>query len=328
VADELLHDGTIADDSDSGRGSDNSSGSGNSSSDNDDGEQATTSQLTLSQVYLRGSQLGNLGALVGLGIGALLAQVALALPLIIGGLIFGFLALAIALLMPEAGFTRTPAAERESWRQLLGTARSGFQTVRTQPILLTMLVITAFVGAWSESFDRLWTKHLVDNFTLPTIPVPALGELDWVAWFAIIQAIGLLLSLGVSEIVRRRVDTANQQRLVGALTVINGMLFVGALLFANAQWFGTALIAFWLIGVMRTTTGPLFSGWINQYVNSNVRATVLSIHGQSDAIGQVVGGPLIGLVGTVGTLRAALRTGSLLLLPAMILYARLLRKDK
>lgn len=50
---------------------------------------------------------------------------------------------------------------------------------------------------------------------------------------------------------------------------------------------------------------------------------MLSIHGQSDAIGQVVGGPLIGLLGTWTTLRTALRVGTLLLLPAIGLYAQL-----
>lgn len=263
-------------------------------------------QLTLGQVYLRGSQLGNLGALIGIGLGALLVQHTMALPLLVGGGIFLLLAVGLCLTMPEVGFSRTPATERESWGQLLDTASRGFRTVRGQPVLLTMFVIAAFVGAWSESFDRLWTKHLVDNFTLPTIPMPNGGELDQVAWFALIQAA--------------------PRRLMGMLVAINSLLLVGALLFAYAQWFGMAFASFWLIGTMRTTIGPLFTGWINQYLHAAVRATVLSMHGQSDAIGQVIGGPLIGLVGTWHTLRSALVVGSLLLGPAIVLYGRLLRQ--
>ena len=45
------------------------------------------------------------------------------------------------------------------------------------------------------------------------------------------------------------------------------------------------------------------------------------------AIGQVVGGPIIGLIGTWTTLRTALRVGTLLLLPAIGLYGQLLRKQ-
>ncbi|MEZ4674299.1 MAG: hypothetical protein R2932_08665 [Caldilineaceae bacterium] len=100
-----------------------------------------------------------------------------------------------------------------------------------------------------------------------------------------------------------------------------------ALLFAGAGSFGVALVAFWLVGTMRAGVEPLFAGWINRFLDANVRATVLSIHGQSDAVGQVIGGPLIGLIGTWTTLRMALRVGTLLLLPALGLYGQLLRKQ-
>ncbi len=302
IADELLHEGRVP------------------------AETATANadQQTLSQIYLRGSQFGYIGALLGIGISLLLAQVTLALPLVVGGALFILLAIGLALLMPEAGFTRTPATERESWRALFATAHSGLRTVRGEPILVTILVITAFVGAWSESFDRLWTKHLIDNFTLPVLTLPAVGTLDWVAWFALLQAVGLLLSLGVAELTRRYLDMASQRVLIGTLTAITMLLMGGALLFAGAAWFGTALVAYWLIGVARSISRPLFTGWINQYLSTNVRATVLSIHGQSDALGQVIGGPVIGLLGTWGTLRLALRAGSALLVPAMLLYGHLL----
>ncbi len=301
IADELIHSGDVVDSAETPT-------------------IASAARLTLSQVYLRGSQLYNIGSLVGIGIGALLAQLGIAWPLLVGGAIFLLLALGVALFMPEAGFTRTPASERESWGQLFAVAQRGLRVVRGQPILLTMLVITAFVGAWSESFDRLWTKHLIDNFVLPT-----LGGLDWVVWFGIIQVVGMLLSLGLAEWLRRYVDTTMPRRLIGALMAMNGLLFLGALLFAGAGNFAMALSAFWLVGAMRAGIDPLFTGWINQFVDSKIRATVLSIHGQSDAIGQVVGGPLIGLLGTWSTLRMALRVGTLLLLPAIGLYAQLFR---
>ncbi len=299
IADELIHSGDVL-----------------------EGEHraGTTARLTLSQVYLRGSQLYNIGSLIGIGIGALLAQIGIAWPLLVGGALFLLLALGVALFMPEAGFTRTPAAERESWGQLFAVAQRGLRVVRGQPVLLTMLVITAFVGAWSESFDRLWTKHLIDNFVLP-----ALGGLDWVVWFGIIQAVGMVLALGLAEWLRRYVDTTMPRRLIGALMAMNGLLFLGALFFAGAGNFVMALSAFWLVEAMRAGVQPLFAGWINQFVDSKIRATVLSIHGQSDAIGQVVGGPLIGLLGTWTTLRTALRFGTLLLLPAIGLYAQLFR---
>jgi DHA3 family tetracycline resistance protein-like MFS transporter len=47
--------------------------------------------------------------------------------------------------------------------------------------------------------------------------------------------------------------------------------------------------------------------------------------GQSDAIGQVLGGPGVGAIGTAASLRAALLAGGALLLPALALYGRAVR---
>jgi MFS transporter, DHA3 family, tetracycline resistance protein len=46
---------------------------------------------------------------------------------------------------------------------------------------------------------------------------------------------------------------------------------------------------------------------------------------QSGAIGEVAGGPAIGVVGTLASLRAALVASGLLLAPAVVLYLRALR---
>jgi DHA3 family tetracycline resistance protein-like MFS transporter len=51
----------------------------------------------------------------------------------------------------------------------------------------------------------------------------------------------------------------------------------------------------------------------------------MSITSQSDAIGQVGGGPLLGAMGNVFGLRAALLAGGALLLPALGLYGRAIR---
>ena len=57
-----------------------------------------------------------------------------------------------------------------------------------------------------------------------------------------------------------------------------------------------------------------------------VRATVLSILGQAGAVGEVCGGPIVGLVGTLRGVRTALATSAGILVPAVALYARVLRQ--
>ena len=55
-----------------------------------------------------------------------------------------------------------------------------------------------------------------------------------------------------------------------------------------------------------------------------VRATVLSMLGQAEAFGEVCGGPLLGLVGSLRSVRAALLGAALVLLPAFPRYGRVL----
>ena len=57
-----------------------------------------------------------------------------------------------------------------------------------------------------------------------------------------------------------------------------------------------------------------------------MRATVLSISGQADAIGQAGGGPVLGLIGNLRGIRTALAVGALAIAPALVLYARAIRR--
>ena len=63
--------------------------------------------------------------------------------------------------------------------------------------------------------------------------------------------------------------------------------------------------------------------WLNQQITeSSVRATVISITNQSDAIGQALGGPGLGVIGNVWGIRAALCAGAAAIAPALGLYGR------
>jgi predicted MFS family arabinose efflux permease len=84
----------------------------------------------------------------------------------------------------------------------------------------------------------------------------------------------------------------------------------------------------WAITISRTLIEPIQTTWINQHVPSNVRATVISMSGQVDALGQIVGGPPVGLIGERLGIRAALLASAVILSPALALYARILRRRR
>jgi DHA3 family tetracycline resistance protein-like MFS transporter len=71
---------------------------------------------------------------------------------------------------------------------------------------------------------------------------------------------------------------------------------------------------------MRRASEPLYSAWINRQIESRVRATVLSMSSQCDALGQVVGGPIIGLIASGVSIRAAMVVTGLSLAPVLLLF--------
>ncbi len=104
------------------------------------------------------------------------------------------------------------------------------------------------------------------------------------------------------------------------------VLSVSVIIFGLATSFAVAAVAYLVARLVRRLKDPLYVTWLNKNVeDSSVRATVNSIASQADAIGEVAGGPAIGAIGTVASLRAALVAAGLLLMPAIGLYGRALR---
>jgi hypothetical protein len=61
---------------------------------------------------------------------------------------------------------------------------------------------------------------------------------------------------------------------------------------------------------------PLVSGWMVGRIDPSVRATALSARDMFDSGGQVIGGPVVGVIGTFASIRIALLVGAAALAPA------------
>jgi MFS transporter, DHA3 family, tetracycline resistance protein len=203
----------------------------------------------------------------------------------------------------------------------VATAREGGGLIRRTPALVLMLTIFVFLGAFSEGFDRLWEAQLLLGVTLP-----ALGPLGTVGWFGLLGAATLVLSFALSAPLVRRVERLDLARLARLLLELHALLMVCALGFALAGNLVIAVTAYLATTVVRNVTGPALSTWLNGSVpDSSVRATVLSITGVSGSLGEWVGGPALGAVGTRFGIPTALASGALLLAPTLLLFARAVR---
>ena len=275
------------------------------------------------RAFLRGNQVDQAASLLGIGLGVLLGSLRISLPIQIGGVLIAVLGVFLIVFMPETGFKPAPREERNSWQNMLHTFREGIATVRGRPALLTILTIGLIYGLYSEGYDRLWTKHILDQFTFPMA-----DRFQPVFWFGLIRAVGMILSIGAAELVQRKVRTEQHASVGRASWAISAVLVISLLGFALAKTLLVAVIAIWLISMARNVINPLYTAWVNQRLDSQVRATVLSMSSQVDAIGQVAGGPVVGVIGSRISVQAALIASALTLSPVLLLYPRAIRLNK
>jgi DHA3 family tetracycline resistance protein-like MFS transporter len=282
-------------------------------------------EAAVGSVYLRSAQINRALRLAGIAASAGLASIQLNLPLLVGGTLYLALGLFLALRMPERGFQPVPQSDRASWGALFGTFQQGLLAVRASRLLLILLVVSLFAGAASEGFDKLWEAHL-----LLTLGIPGLGQLSPVIWFGLINGGAALASLIVAALLRHKMaalsgDSGGVARMLLALSAL---LALSVIAFALAGSFALACGALLLKVVLDSLADPLYRTWLIQQTNPHTRATVLSIASQAGALGETAGGPVIGLVGTLFSLRAALLFAGVLLLPVAALYTRTLRQAK
>jgi sugar phosphate permease len=97
-------------------------------------------------------------------------------------------------------------------------------------------------------------------------------------------------------------------------------------MFGLAGSFALAFAALLLKATLSALSSPLHQTWLIQQTRPRVRATVLSIGSQANSFGETAGGPLVGVVGTRFSLRAAMVLSGALLAPVVALYAYTLRR--
>jgi DHA3 family tetracycline resistance protein-like MFS transporter len=284
-------------------------------------------QETTTHVYVRAEQLGLAGTVVGsLGSG-FLALAGLRLPLLAGGALMVLVAGALVVVMPERNFRRPARGPRR--RQVLRGAsatlreqlESAGRSVRAVPGLVLVFGMTFFFGLWSESFDRLWGDFLLKDITFPRL----LGMRP-AMWFSVLACVVAVAALGTTELAGRRTRRLGPASVTTTLLILTAVTAVLVVVLGTARGFAVAVVAYLVISALRPAYEPLVTGWMVVRVDAKVRATALSARDMCDAGGQIAGGPAIGVVGNLVSVRAALLAGAAALGPAMILLVSATRR--
>ena len=224
------------------------------------------------------------------------------------------LAEALAFVMPENGWSRTG---RQSMRSQLV---DGGRAVRRSALLLAVVGGTVFAGMSSEGFDRLSQPHFLTDLRFPAGYAPTL----WFGAFAVVAAVGSIVLLGV---LGRHVHAAHPRR-VGVMLAL-----IEAVTAAAVIWFGLTTSFWWAVGIylvatlLRESTAPILTVWLVSATSPASRATVFSLQAQADALGQIAGGPPVGVVGQRRGTGLGIAASGVFLLPAVVLFAVAARRS-
>jgi DHA3 family tetracycline resistance protein-like MFS transporter len=264
----------------------------------------------LERVFVRGGQADMAGVMAGLAMAVALGQVDARAPIVTGGTVLLVVSMVAAVLMSE---NRPPRVDVSGprWREVAATAVLGLGRIRANRTLLMLVLVALAIGVSSEGWDRLYAAHLMRELGLGS--VRGLSPVGWLAAIGLCQS---LTGIAVFQLVASRMQTAHPGRLLAALYAWQAVLMLG---FAVASWMPAAVGAFLGAQVLRRLGQPPVDAWIARETPEEIRATVLSVVGQADSLGQIVAGPLVGLLGVAVSIPAALAASAGLLLPAGLL---------
>ncbi|WP_291576695.1 MFS transporter [Clostridium sp. UBA4548] len=267
-------------------------------------------------IFVKGSQLGQLGELIAIPISIIVGLISLSLPIVLGGVGMILLAIFLTIVMTEDGYTPRPHKNQSHWTQILDTLKTTKQYIKLNHLLILLLALGLAYGLYSEGFDRLWTAHLIKNFNWDLMKT-----LNSVTSFGIIRGISILLSIVALEILNRRLHFNKLALLIKVLLISSLIIMLSLIGFSLTKNLYIALILFWIISIARSITSPLLDTMLSNIItDNNIRATIFSVRGQVDSIGQILGGPIVGSFGVIYSIRTALLISAILLSPVLLIY--------
>ena len=277
----------------------------------------------LDEIYIKGAQAGQIGAFIGIVLSTVIANFSVRLPIIVSGVLFIILALFLWLYMPENNFKPSAPGDLNTFKKMVYTFKSGLKFVKSKSIIMILLAVTLFYGLSSEGYDKLSNAHFLQDTTLPK-----LGNLSSVTWFGIFGILGMILSFIVMHFMAKNLKNEDNRKNGKLLLCINILYISSMLIFALTRNFSLMLIAYLATNTFRIINEPIFSAWLNGHIDDNSRATVLSINGQMNSLGQILGGPIIGIIATNISVSIGIACTSLLVTPVLVLYIVAMIIDK
>lgn len=268
----------------------------------------------VTSAFVRGGQIGQAGSLLGILAAVGLAALGLAVPIVAGGVLTLALGVLLMVFMKEERWS--PGADATgAWRSMGRQVVAGGRAVRGSALLTGLVAGTFFAGLASEGFDRLSQPFLI----------PYVGDRPVV--FGALAVIASLGAIAATGLIGRRLDMSHPRRVGRLLAAVQAVTAAGMIWFGLAGQWWVAVPLYLLVRLLRDTSAPILNVWLVSATAPSSRATVFSIQAQADALGQIAGGPPVGVVASRTSLGAGISVAGLFLLPAVALFGWAARRS-
>ncbi|MEM7272974.1 MAG: MFS transporter [Actinomycetota bacterium] len=259
----------------------------------------------------------SIGVIIGIGGSVALAQWSLRGAMVGSGVVALLFAGWLARTMTEHSYTPVDRESRSTSAAMIDTWRRGFRLVRRVRVLRILMVATLLVSMVDEAVDRL------DLLRMRELGFPDLDGAGSATVFGAVWVGMTLLTLPVMIYYARRDVDPSDRRSAGLMA---GFLAIGAvgIGFMAGSIFALAVLGWVLRDVFREVVEPIGEAWFNRHAESSIRATVISFRTQSMALGELLGGLLLGAVAELVSLRVTFALAAVLLAVAAAQVGRLL----
>jgi MFS family permease len=268
----------------------------------------------LDRVFTRGGIVTGAAMLIGTVGGGLLGTVDLAIPYLVRAALLGIVLIIASVAMQDIGFTPRrvePAGYPAELRRVATTGLAGAWGDRSIRLILAVTMLQMGVFTW---VFYAWPPYLLDLLGTDAV------------WVAGVFAGGVALSMMLGNVIADAFTRLVERRttiLLGAAAVQGAAIVLTGL--AGSFWIAAPalLVATGTMGVL----GPVKQSYLNQRIDSDERATVLSIDSLSGSVGAVASQIGLGRIADTASFSAAFVVAGLVSALAVIPLGLLRRRD-
>ncbi len=264
----------------------------------------------IKHAFAQGTKYRTVGNLLGLILGGYLASLEIALVWVPFTIVFFALNVFLILKMKEEYKMDETISSRITSR-ISETIKKSLIVIRSQKLILALLVLTLFSEFAFETISQYWQVHFAENLLIKT---------EYFGWILVISSVVTILL--IDKITRLSEKFKHE---VSSLVILEILLLLSLLVMALTFSPILAVIFFIFLQSFVSFKEPIFLDLYNKHIPSEQRATLLSFQSLVGSGGEVLAGLCIGVVALKFGLRITFGLGSVVLflgLVPFILVAR------